>query len=65
MGHEADRMGEGRDEGRKRRTELAIALCPGLVLPALGHIILTSAFFPKVSTEGLKPDGRGSSGVAL
>lgn len=48
MSHEANRMGKGRGKRRERRTELAIALCSGLVLPALGHIILTKAFFPKV-----------------
>lgn len=58
-GHEANRMGEVRGEGRKRNTELVIVICLGLVLPALGCLILTMEFFPKVSTEGLKPEGQG------
>lgn len=44
--------GEIRGEGRKR-TELTISPCPGLVLPAFGCHILTPGFFPKVSPEGL------------
>lgn len=53
--------------GRGQKEEDRAGHCPlsRPSAPCLRAYYLTRAFFPKVSTEGLKPDGRGSSGVAL